>query len=137
MTHATPIAVGCSGWSYLDWEGPVYPSGTRHKLRYMAERVDVLEINSTTYRPPDPMTAVSWLRRTIDLPNFTFTAKLHQHVTHQQRIDAEMTAHFRRAFIPLTEDGRLPHFLAQFSSAFRDEPNQRNHLQRVADAYAI
>lgn len=136
MIHTTPIAVGCSGWSYRDWEGPIYPAGTRDKLRYMAERVDVLEINSTYYRPPDPMSAVSWLRRTIDLPDFTFTAKLHQDVTHKHHIDPEMTAHFRRAFIPLIEAGRLPHFLAQFSSAFRDEPARRDHLQRVTDAYA-
>ena len=130
------IEVGLSGWSYKDWEGCIYPRGTRDKLRYMAERFDVLEINSTYYRAPDPMMAASWLNRTIDLPHFRFTAKLHRDVTHHMHVDPELTLHYRRAFTPLIEEGRLSHFLAQFSASFKDGPGSRHHLQSVAHAYA-
>ena len=33
---ASKIKCGIAGWSYDDWEGYVYPPGTRDKLRYIA-----------------------------------------------------------------------------------------------------
>ena len=48
------IRVGVAGWDYPDWEGPVYPPGSGRRLDrlgYLARYVDVIEINSTFYRP--------------------------------------------------------------------------------------
>lgn len=135
MTNAAPIACGIAGWSYPDWEGYVYPRGTRDKLRYAAGFFDVIEINSTFYRPPDPPTAHAWLRRTHDIEGFGFAAKLHREITHEGHVDPEMTRRFQQAFGPMIDEGRLRHLLAQFRYDFNDRPDTRDHLKRIRDAY--
>jgi len=140
MTHndvsiANNIHVGIAGWSYPDWEGYVYPRGTKDKLRYVAEYYDVIEINSTFYRPPEPQIATSWLNRTEDLEGFYFTAKIHQDVTHRGRIDKSVTDAFATAFEPMAEAGRLRHLLAQFRYDFADATDSRTHLSCIRDAF--
>lgn len=80
-----PISVGVAGWSYPDWDGYVYPRREKDKLRFVAGYLDMIEINSTFYRPPDARTSESWLKRTADLPDFFFSAKLHRDMTHEGR----------------------------------------------------
>ena len=48
--------MGCSGWSYRDWQGTVYPSDApaRTWFSLYAERFDTVEINNTFYRLPPP-----------------------------------------------------------------------------------
>jgi len=130
-----PVSCGVAGWSYPDWEGFVYPPRTRDKLRYIAEFVDCIEINSTFYRPPDARTAAAWVARTEGLGAFYFTAKLHQDVTHKGRIEASLVTAFRDGLAPLVEAGRLRHLLAQFRYDFADTADTRRHLERVADAF--
>ena len=51
------IRVGVAGWDYPDWEGTVYPSPhprSFDRLAYLASIFDVIEINATFYRQPDP-----------------------------------------------------------------------------------
>ena len=114
---ATPIKVGIAGWSYPDWDGFVYPARTRDKLRYAAQYVDVIEINSTFYRPPTARNAASWAERTADLPDFRFTAKLERIFTHQADVPgAQAESRFRDGLAPLVEAGRLAAVLIQFAS---------------------
>ena len=49
------IRVGCSGWSYDDWRGVVYPADApaRTWFAHYAERFDTVELNTTFYRLPD------------------------------------------------------------------------------------
>jgi uncharacterized protein YecE (DUF72 family) len=129
------IKCGIAGWSYKDWDGYVYPRGVKDKLRYVAEYVDVVEVNSTFYRPPDPRTVASWAERTADLEGFTFTAKLNQEVTHRGRVDAPMVRAFHDGFAPLVECDRLSHLLAQFRYDFADTPETHAHLDRIYDAF--
>jgi uncharacterized protein YecE (DUF72 family) len=133
MTTSTSdrIKVGIAGWSYDDWNGTVYPSGTRDKLRYIAPFVDVIEINSSFYRPPSQRTVESWVRRTEDLPDLAFTAKLCREVTHRQRIVPHEAEAFLAAFSPLQEAGKLSHLLAQFRYDFNDTPAHRDHLEAI------
>ncbi|MDA0576725.1 MAG: DUF72 domain-containing protein [Verrucomicrobia bacterium] len=141
MTQATQhracqnVFCGIAGWSYPDWDGYVYPASTRDKLRYVAAYFDVIEINSTFYRPPDPRTVASWLERTRDLPEFHFTAKIHQDVTHRGRIEPATVMAFRNSFAPMVAAGRLRHLLAQFKHDFADAADTRRHLEQVADAF--
>jgi uncharacterized protein YecE (DUF72 family) len=120
-----------AGWSYPDWKGFVYPPGTKDELRFIAGYVDVVEINSTFYRPPDARTVAGWAARTEDLAGFHFTAKLHQDVTHKGEIDPAMVRAFHEGFAPLTRNGRLRHLLAQFKWDFAESPPAREHLERV------
>ena len=128
---ARRVSVGIAGWSYPDWDGYVYPGGTRDKLRYVAGYVDMVEINTTFYRPPDRATTASWDRRTRDLPDFFFTAKLHQDITHHGRLEPALVAAIREGLAPLTEAGRLRHLLAQFRWDFCDSAGNRRHLEAV------
>lgn len=130
-----PITCGIAGWSYPDWEGYVYPPGTRDQLRYVSAYFDVIEINSTFYRSPAPNTVRTWVDRVADRPGFRFTAKLHQDVTHRGRVEGAEATAFRAAMAPLAEAGRLQHLLAQFRYDFDDRPDHRAHLQRIREAY--
>jgi uncharacterized protein YecE (DUF72 family) len=130
-SSSPPIFCGVAGWSYPDWDGYVYPRGERDKLRYVAGFVDMIEINSTFYRPPDARTAASWLARTADLPGFFFTAKLHQDITHKGRLEPATVAAFHDGLRPLAEAGRLRHLLAQFRYDFADGGVERDHLRAI------
>jgi uncharacterized protein YecE (DUF72 family) len=129
------ISVGIAGWSYDDWNGYVYPRGTKDKLRYIAPFVDMVEINSTFYRPPYARTVASWVSRTSDLGAFYFTAKLHQDITHRGRVEPGMVRAFRDGFAPMVEAGRLRHLLAQFRYDFAESGRTRSHLERIASTF--
>ena len=132
---ADRISCGVAGWSYPDWNGFVYPPGLKDPLPYLAGFLDMIEINSTFYRPPAARTVASWVRRTEDRAGFFFTAKLHQDVTHRGLIDDAMAAAFREGFAPMTEAGRLRHLLAQFKYDFDDRPGHRDHLCRIRERF--
>ena len=73
------IHVGTAGWSYKDWEGLLYPKPHPRgfdPLAYLARYMDVVEINSTFYRPVDAGVAGRWVDRVAASPGFRFTAKL-------------------------------------------------------------
>jgi uncharacterized protein YecE (DUF72 family) len=56
------LRVGCSGWSYRDWRGIVYPADlpqTRWFAHY-ATMFDTVELNSTFYRLPAEKTVDAW-----------------------------------------------------------------------------
>ena len=128
---ASRIACGVAGWSYPDWKGYVYAPGVKDELRYIAGYVDMVEINSSFYRPPSARTVQSWARRTADLPGFFFTAKLHQDITHRGLLQADMLRAFHEGFEPLAACGRLRHLLAQFRYDFADTPETRDYLRRI------
>jgi uncharacterized protein YecE (DUF72 family) len=87
MDNIAKISYGIAGWSYPDWEGIVYPKDISDHLKYMAQFVDLIEINNTFYRPPDKRMVSSWFARTAGLQHFFFTAKIHQDITHGGIID--------------------------------------------------
>ena len=78
------VRIGTSGWSYDDWVGPFYPPGTA-KVDYLpayAERFDLVEVDSTFYRPPSPRMVRGWAARTP--PDFAFALKMPRSVTHDK-----------------------------------------------------
>jgi uncharacterized protein YecE (DUF72 family) len=129
------VACGVAGWAYPDWEGYVYPRGTRDKLRYIAGYVDCIEVNSTFYRPPEARTVSSWVARTADLSSFFFTAKLHQDITHKGLMEAATVTAFQKGLEPAVRAGRLRHLLAQFRYDFADSPDSRRHIEMISDAF--
>jgi uncharacterized protein YecE (DUF72 family) len=129
------VRFGIAGWSYPDWEGYVYPPGTRDTLAFIARYVDMIEVNSTFYRPPDRKTVESWLRRTSGRPDFFFTAKLHQNITHGGRLEAATVDAFHAGLAPMVEAGKLRHLLAQFKWDFADDGATRSHLRSIRNAF--
>jgi len=133
---ATPLFFGIAGWSYPDWTNIVYPPGTKDKLAYISRYVDMIEINTTFYRPPNAKTTESWLRRTEELPDFFFSAKLHNDITHRGQLYANMIRDFYEGLAPLASAGKLKHLLAQFRYDFDAVPDNRNYLEKIYEAFS-
>ncbi|MCL5803922.1 MAG: DUF72 domain-containing protein [Candidatus Thermoplasmatota archaeon] len=74
--------IGCSGWSYRDWEKVFYPSGEKDKLAFYSSIFNSVEINSTFYNTPSIDAVSSWTRTVKSIPNFRFTIKLPKELTH-------------------------------------------------------
>ena len=126
---------GIAGWSYEDWKDVVYPRGCKDTLRFCAEYVDLIEINSSFYHVPPARNCESWARRVKDLPDFFFTAKLPQDVTHKGKLDEEIVEQAREGFAPLVDAGRLKMLLAQFSYRFTFTPDNLEYLQKIHDSF--
>ncbi|MCR9246271.1 MAG: DUF72 domain-containing protein [bacterium] len=129
------VLIGVAGWSYPDWQGIVYPKNCKDTLRVVAERVDLIEINNTFYRPPSAKNCASWVRRTEDLGT-RFTAKLPREFTHTRQFDAAFSAAVREGFAPLLESGRMLGVLAQFDYRFEHDKDSLDCVARLADAFA-
>jgi uncharacterized protein YecE (DUF72 family) len=131
------IRVGVAGWDYPDWSGVVYPAerGRRlDRLTYLSEFVDVVEINSTFYRPASPRVAESWLRRTAQRDDFRFTAKSHRSWTHEGATDPRASVEPTLAGLrPLLDAGRLGALLIQFPQSVHYEPGTRLRLDHLLD----
>ena len=133
---AGEIYIGIAGWSYPDWQGIVYTSSKMDQLEYVSGFVDVIEINSTFYRPPAEKNSKSWLARTAANPEFFFAAKLHRDFTHEGKIEAETVKQFHTGFEPLLEAGKLKHLLVQFRYDFADYKANREHLSRIVESFS-
>ena len=85
-THLNTIRIGTAGWSYKDWDGIVYPAQikkSQHPVAYLAQYIDVLEVNTSFYGHIKPEWGKLWCRmaRAVN-PGFVFTAKLNKAFTH-------------------------------------------------------
>lgn len=129
------VAVGVAGWSYPDWNGYVYPAGVGERLRFVSRFVDMVEVNSSFYRPPTATTVAGWINQTAESPSFFFTAKLHRDLTHGGEFTPEMVAAIRNGFAPVIEAGKLKHLLAQFQWNFEDTPINRRRVERLCAAF--
>ncbi len=69
------LYLGTSGWSYEDWEGTVYPSGTppAGRLAEYVKNFATVEIDSTFYGTPRRSTVARW--REVAPRGFLFAAK--------------------------------------------------------------
>jgi uncharacterized protein YecE (DUF72 family) len=134
------IHVGTAGWSYKDWDGVLYPKPRPRgfdPLAFLSHYVDVIEINSTFYRPVDPNVARGWVARVADAPAFSFTAKISKRFTHDR--DTAFTradvAEVRRGFRVMHNAGTLGAVLLQFPWSFRRTDENRQWLDDVAHAF--
>jgi uncharacterized protein YecE (DUF72 family) len=125
------IRIGPAGWAYKDWEGVVYPSKKPkgfHRVAYLAQYFDTIEINSSFYGPPRPSAAKAWTERVQANDPFRFTAKLYQAFTHTRNATSQDEHDFKEGIAPLIEAGRLGALLLQFPWSFRFEPENRLYL---------
>ena len=131
--------IGPAGWSYGDWTGIVYPPEVvrrRGQLAYLAQSFNLVEINNSFYRIPEPRSAARWAGTAALRPDFRFTVKLFQGFTHERELDSRQVAAFREALAPLAEAGVLGCVLAQFPWSYRCGRAEKIHLRRVLDAFA-
>jgi uncharacterized protein YecE (DUF72 family) len=78
--------VGCSGWSYREWKGPVYDPErpARTWFAQYAERFDTVELNNSFYRLPDASTVDGWREQAP--AGFVYAAKVGQFGTHRKKL---------------------------------------------------
>jgi uncharacterized protein YecE (DUF72 family) len=121
--------IGTAGWSYEDWVGIVYPPEKErgfHALTYLAAYINIVEVNSTFYRPPALSLSLSWIKKLAGFPEFLLSVKVHQAFTHdreswsQKEVDA-----FNLGIEPLrAKDRSAPNadYLARLFKAFSGYP---------------
>jgi len=137
---AARVHVGTAGWSYSDWEGVFYPKPHPRgfdPLEYLSRYVDVVEVNSTFYRPVAADVARRWVDRVADAQHFRFTAKLSKRFTHERDTAFTRTevAEVRRGFAPIHDAGKLGAVLLQFPWSFRRTDENRQWLDDVTRAF--
>ena len=141
MAKKTIVRVGVAGWDYPDWKDVLYPHPKpRHfdPVRFLSRYIDLVEINSTFYRPPSAEVARRWAERVADLPDFRYSAKLYRRFTHD-RETAWKAAEVREAkagMSVLNEAGVLNALLIQFPWSFRNTEVNREWLADLTDAFA-
>jgi uncharacterized protein YecE (DUF72 family) len=127
--------IGTAGWSYEDWEGIVYPLRKGrgfHPLSYLAGFIDIVEVNSTFYRPAPPAMVRSWLKRIEDRPDFLLSLKLYQAFTHaREGFTDKDVDDVRQAADLVRLQGRLAALLVQFPWSFRNSPQNMEYLGRL------
>ena len=139
LQRVPKIRIGVAGWDYPDWAGRVYPEMRDgvNRLRWVAARFDLLEINSTFYRPASARVARAWLERTHDRAHLLFTAKLPRLFTHGRGewrdSDVRLVDEGMR---PMLDAGKLRSLLVQFPWSFRNRRAERGDLERILEAFA-
>jgi uncharacterized protein YecE (DUF72 family) len=128
-----PVRIGCSGWNYKDWRGPIYPQGlgSGRWLRRYAELFDTVEVNATFYRLPRRESVVRWVEETPE--GFLFAVKASRYLTHVRRL-ADLDRGLRRFWeplAPLRDAGKQGPVLWQFPETFRRDDEK---LRRALDA---
>lgn len=83
------IYIGCSGFSYRDWKGILYPEGLppRKWFAYYCTQFNTLEVNVTFYRMPELKVFEGWYAQSP--PDFRFAVKAPRQVTHYKKFNAE------------------------------------------------
>lgn len=78
--------IGCSGWSYADWRGVVYPTDAPARTWFgtYARWFDTVELNATFYRLPTAATVEGWAAQAP--PDFCYSVKVGQFGTHRRKL---------------------------------------------------
>lgn len=139
MSRRAKIRVGTAGWDYPDWKGVLYPHPRPRgfdPVQFLAGFIDLIEINSTFYRPPTKETAKKWIARVDDYPDFRYTAKLYRRFTHERSAwKAAEVRETKAGLSVLNKSGKLDALLLQFPWSFRNNGENREWLADVVDAF--
>jgi uncharacterized protein YecE (DUF72 family) len=125
--------IGTSGYSYEDWVGVLYPSGSRKTdfLELYAQEFDIVELNYTYYTMPNAKLTEGMAKKTP--ADFQFSIKAHQTITHQidnSLINREIDS-FLKGIDPISSAGKLAVVLLQFPFSFHYTPENRVSLDKV------
>ncbi len=151
MQGRARVYVGTAGWSYKDWEGIVYPAQTRksqHPVEYLAQYIDLLEINTSFYGHIKPEWGKLWSRmaRAVN-PGFLFTAKLNRAFTHSPIAVLESTSAetiratetderlAKEGLDSIANENMLGALLMQFPISFKNTDANRDYLDSVIEKF--
>jgi uncharacterized protein YecE (DUF72 family) len=129
------VLIGTSGWGYDEWVGPFYPRGLKKEdyLLYYSEIFYTNEINTTFYNIPPRRVVDNWVSKTP--PDFLFSAKIPQSITHENRLDVDLCLDDLRYFLnvmePIIESRKLLSFLIQLPPYFKKDQHFENLKQFI------
>jgi uncharacterized protein YecE (DUF72 family) len=159
VTATTPslagLYVGTSGFSYPSWRGAFYPPDAKPRefLRFYAERLPSVELNSTFYQLPSEAQFERWASETP--PDFRFAVTMSRRATGRGRVEGvEAFAQTVRVLGPrlgpirikvpqARDDGFLYLLLAsldrglQYALDFRHSSWQARDIQERLDEHGI
>ena len=151
MSEVSQVYVGTAGWSYKDWDGIVYPAQikkSQHPVGYLAQYIDMLEINTSFYGHIKPEWGKLWCRMArASNPRFVFTAKLNKAFTHSPIAVVESTSAetikstvedeqlAKAGLESIAGEGMLGALLAQFPISFKNTYNNREYLDSVIERF--
>jgi len=115
------LYLGCAGWSYKEWVGPLYDPD-RSMLQQYSSVFDTVELNSSFYKAPDEGTILGLTKYTNR--GFMFSAKINQRFTHDltMKLNEEQITEledFVQLFDPLLTQDRLGCFLVQLPPSLK------------------
>ncbi len=135
---ATTVRIGTCSWADKGLLEAWYPRGVstaEKRLRYYAERFDVVEVDSPYYALPDPAVTERWARRTPDA--FTFHVKASAAMTwHEGEPTDEAFRLFRAALEPLELSGKMQGVLLQYHPRFTKSAEAKAELGRAPERLA-
>ena len=134
------LSIGTAGWSYDDWKGVFYPSPTPARfndLSYYARFFNLVEVNSTFYGVRAPSLAEKWCRNVAERPDFLFSLKLWQGLTHERPADLPVREvdEIRAMCRVLAESERLGALLVQFPWSFRFNEANLGYVALLLDTF--
>ncbi len=125
------IWVGCSGWSYKEWEGKFYPVGEKNRLVFYSNVFNSVEIDSTFYNVPGERSVKSWIKA-VSGKKFRFSMKVPREISHYlffrdfQRSNTEFRDFLSNIVKHFYDDNLLGSVLLQMPPYFG-----RNHLESL------
>ena len=135
---AATVRIGTCSWADKGLLEAWYPRGVstaEKRLRYYAERFDVVEVDSPYYALPDPAVTERWARRTPDA--FTFHVKASATMTwHEGEPTDEAFRLFRAALEPLELSGKMQGVLLQYHPRFTKTADAKAELARAPERLA-
>jgi uncharacterized protein YecE (DUF72 family) len=118
------LFIGTSGWAYPSWKPGFYPEKLAQTkfLTYYAGQLNTVEVNLTFRQLLKDTTAAKWIAQTP--PNFRFTIKAHQVITHIKRLKntEEFLARFVSTIEPLSQAGKIGCVLFQLPPNMKADP---------------
>lgn len=136
---STSIRLGCAGWSYKEWIGPLYDPDKSMLQQYSAV-FDTVEIDSSFYKFPETGTILGMSRYTPR--GFLFSAKMNKKFTHDLRLRLDEKAQeeldsFCQLFDPLLAKDKLACILVQLPPSLkRDDDLLEAFLAALPRRYA-
>ena len=134
--HVAAVRIGVCSWADQGLLEKWYPRSVRTaeaRLRYYAERFDVVEVDSPFYRLPAPETAARWAERTP--AGFVFHAKASKEMTGHEEADSRERSfvEFRDSLAPLERSGKLRGVLLQYHPRVKKSPEALDELRAARD----
>jgi uncharacterized protein YecE (DUF72 family) len=127
------VRLGTCSWADEGLLSAWYPRGVstaEKRLRFYAERFDVVEVDSPYYALPDPAVTERWARRTPH--GFTFHVKASAAMTwHEGEPTDAAFREFRGALEPLELSGKLRGVLLQYHPRFTKSDAAKAELARA------